>query len=415
MLDLTRLDEAMAGDAAIRRIRRLQPAGGPGEKIFPPTYPGNEKNRKGETIPEHIFECRQTADGEQKWCVVLDSVQSQANRYEEALAAAVDEHGMNVPHIAVDLDDEMTEAVGRITSLTAPHRAFDAILRDAAVDGEPFMRSTIGQRLAASTPRAATAMLELSPNGLLFGCWHSQGASGGLGAKFQRVLVSEIMGIDTPVVKLNRGDRNQPLIRSSASRKAIRIDPLGTSRSLVVYKSSAKDDWAFDQTDLEGKSKKAKPSEINHGNIIADGYAVGTTCAYAEQRTVMTLAGMRKLRFGSPERNTAGRAMVAALGLLALYEQERDGYSLRSRCDLVPDGAAPLELVHTDGTAEPIELNVNEARALYRNAYERAEVVGFTFQNLHMQPQAKLVELVRRNREQALSGASDTNGRVEAR
>ena len=415
MLDLVRLDEAIADDAAIRRIRRLQPAGGPGEKIFPPTYPGNEKNRKGNAIPEHIFERRQAANGKKKWCVVLDSVQSQANRFEEGLATAADEYGMPVPYITIDLDDEMTEAVGQITSLTAPHRAFDAILRDAAVDGEPFLRSAAGRRLAASTPRAASAMLELSPNGLLFGCWHSQGASGGLGTKFQRVLVSEIMGIDTPVVKLDRGERNEPLIRASASRKAIRIDPLGTSSSLVVHKSATKDDWAFDPADLKGKSKKVKPSDINHGNIIGDGYAVGTTCAYAEQRTVITVAGIRKLRFGNPERNMAGRAMVAALGLLALYEQERDGYSLRSRCDLVPDGDGPLELVHTDGTAEPIMLNVNEARALYRNAYERAEAVGFTFQNLHMQPQAKLVELVRRNREQALSGANDTNRQGETR
>ena len=38
-LDLTTLRSAVAGSAvAVRSITRLQPAGGPGDKVFPPTY-----------------------------------------------------------------------------------------------------------------------------------------------------------------------------------------------------------------------------------------------------------------------------------------------------------------------------------------------------------------------------------------
>lgn len=33
------LRDAAGRNAAIRRVRRLQPAGGPGDKIFPPTRP----------------------------------------------------------------------------------------------------------------------------------------------------------------------------------------------------------------------------------------------------------------------------------------------------------------------------------------------------------------------------------------
>ena len=61
------------------------------------------------------------------------------------------------------------------------------------------MESAPGLRLASAKPADATALLELSPNALLFGAWHSQGQGGGLGAKFPRVLVSEIHGIDTPI------------------------------------------------------------------------------------------------------------------------------------------------------------------------------------------------------------------------
>ena len=37
------LNETVEKNAAIRRVQRLQPAGGPGDKIFPPPYPG-ERN-----------------------------------------------------------------------------------------------------------------------------------------------------------------------------------------------------------------------------------------------------------------------------------------------------------------------------------------------------------------------------------
>ncbi len=38
-----RLKAGVNQDAAIRQVQRLQPSGWPGEKIFPPPYPG-ERN-----------------------------------------------------------------------------------------------------------------------------------------------------------------------------------------------------------------------------------------------------------------------------------------------------------------------------------------------------------------------------------
>ncbi len=43
-LTLDALKEAVEEDAAIRRVQRLQPVGGPGDKLFPPTYPGEGTN-----------------------------------------------------------------------------------------------------------------------------------------------------------------------------------------------------------------------------------------------------------------------------------------------------------------------------------------------------------------------------------
>jgi CRISPR-associated protein Csb1 len=83
---LDRLHSAVARDAAIRRVQRLQPAGGRSDKIFPPTYPGEGRNAP----PRHVYE-RRRLDGREAWYVLIDSVQSQANQREECLLAASSE------------------------------------------------------------------------------------------------------------------------------------------------------------------------------------------------------------------------------------------------------------------------------------------------------------------------------------
>ena len=77
-LSLEKLRAAVSGNAAaVRSVTRLQPAGGPGSKVYPPTHSGGvyawEMRRVGnEVVPT----------------VLLDSVQSQANRMEQALLEA---------------------------------------------------------------------------------------------------------------------------------------------------------------------------------------------------------------------------------------------------------------------------------------------------------------------------------------
>ncbi len=423
-IDLQAFAEAIGGDAAFRRIRRLQPVGGPGDKIFPPTYPAARRGAP----PRHVFEMRRLG-GQEIWCVLIDSVQSQANRLEEALwMATAEEAGdgsVPLPFVTVDFRGAGLEPVERITSLDAPHRVYDAILRDSLLDGIPFMQSEAGRRLAAAKPADATALLELSPNALLFGAWHSQGEGGGLGAKFSRALVSEIVGVDTPVEETAASRRGSQMaaggeteVQTSARRTGSRIDPLGTLKDVRIYQSAEEEgEWTPFEDEARkqkskpvlfsrkgGGSKAGKPSVINHGNIAPTVEPLGVTCDHVEHRATITLAGLRRLRFGGGERDAAGRALIASLGLLALAEQDARGYALRSRCDLVCDGAAPLELVHADGSTASVELDREQARALYREAYVDAERVGFQFKSLVLKPQDKLVEIVRRSRQRALAG-----------
>lgn len=116
-MDYATLSLTVANDAALRRKQTLQPVGGKGDKIFPPTYPAE---RRGQG-PRHVFERRRVGERE-AWCVLVDSVQSQANRLEEALLAAVRDGAIALPYVTVDFRAAQLAGLTEITSLDAPHR-----------------------------------------------------------------------------------------------------------------------------------------------------------------------------------------------------------------------------------------------------------------------------------------------------
>jgi CRISPR-associated protein Csb1 len=411
-MDAAAFTQMVAKDAALRRRQRLQPVGGKGDKIFPPTYPGEGRNAP----PRHLFE-RRRIGGDDVWCVLVDSVQSQANRLEESLLGIIREGSLCIPHVAVDFSGGGLSGISRITSLEAPHRVYDAIFRDSLLDEEPFMKSTAGKRLAEASNSDASALLEVSPTALLFGSWHSTGEGGGIGAKFARCLVSEIVATDVPVDELV--DRTGEISAITAGRRTgSRIDPLGVLSSVKIYKKNGEDDWTAFKAEAEkkgnepvlylkkDKSKAGKPAVINHGNIKPSVQSLGITCDYLEQMFVLSFAALRRLHFGSPEKDSAGRALLAALGLLAARQQDAVGYALRSRCDLVCEGLSPLELVHPDGSTSEIKLDQSKARNLYTEAFNAAKSCGFILNEkpLELKPQPKLVEIVRQSQNLALAG-----------
>ena len=397
-MDIRQLNGMVEEGAALRRRQILQPVGGKGDKIFPPTYPGEGRNPQ----PRHVYEKRRV-NGEDVWCVLVDSVQSQANRLEESLLAAIAD-GVPIPHVEVDFTEAGLEGISRITSLDAPHRVYDAILRDSLYDGKGFMDSDVGQRLAKAKAEDASALLEISPTALLFGAWHSTGQGGGLGAKFARSLVSEIVAVNVPVEDVVVNPRTGEIdVRTSGRRTSSRIDPLGVLRKVKVFRGA--DDWSTTKEAAGKNAKEVKPSEINHGNITPSVQPLGITCDYLEHSFVLSFAALRRLRFGGGVRDAAGRALVAALGLVALTEQDARGYALRSRCDLVCDGKAPLEFVRPDGSTEAVEIDRPQARALYQAAYDAALDAGFSLspEPLRLTPQEKLVAIVKESQRLALA------------
>ena len=414
-LNLETLQRAVAGDAvAIRRVTRLQPAGGKGDKVFPPTYV-----KEGRALTKYAFEKRRI-EGEDVDCVLLDSVASQANRMEEALLDGWRREDLRqFPLVQVDFAAETgLEDLEQVTTLQAPHRIADALLRDSMLDGQPFRHSPLGQSITDARPNHATAMYKHCPTALIFGVWDSTGPKGGLGSKFQRAVVSEVVGVGAvPGVKT-----------------ASRIDPAGIERKAgPVFKKRGEDDWTVDENEAEiqkkkpvlftrsGSEGKGVPSSINHGNIppSIDHEAGGVTFDYALQTTVLSLPALRRLRFrettdgaelGSEKRadaEDAARTALAALALAAFVYQQAQGFDLRSRSLLVPESGGEFELLHRDPSKqEQFTLSKEAAAKLLAEAGENARVhgMGWDAEAITLKPAPKLVHLIQKSREQIVAG-----------
>lgn len=414
-LDTDELAALVRGAGAAIRVRQaLQPAGGKGDKVFPPTYSTGERTLKYAVEKRRI-------DGGEVDAVLLDSVASQANRIEEALFAAWESGALDFPVIGVDFsaDAELAD-VGAVTTLHAPHRIADAILRDATnLDGTTLFRDTPqGRAFTDATTKNATAVYALCPTALILGVWDSTGPKGGLGAKFQRALTSEIVAIGAV----------------SGVKVGSRIDPLGIQANVPVYhRKDDERDWTIDEVDAKidkgkpvpfsrkGAEGKGKASAVNHSNVAPtiDSFAGGITFDYALQTVVLSLPALRRLRFATgidgkplPKRDDAewaARVALASLALAGIVEQRVRGYDLRSRCLLVPDGDLVLEVVSSTGAVEPRSLDAAAARALVQRASADAKQHGLAWERapIRLKPAPKLVALIKRSRAEAAAGATE--------
>lgn len=400
-LTLEELKQAVSGSAAAFRCRRrLQPAGGEGDKVFPPTFAGAvyavEQRRvpgRQEPIP----------------CVLLDSVQSQANRMELALQEALDAGEIELPVLVVDFTEHgptgdveadeqagrLIDAIGKITSLQVPHRLADAILRDSQLNGVAFRKSEKGRALNTVSMANATPVFELCPTALLFGMWDSTGPKGGLGPKFERAMVSEIVGIGAEIGDLLRG---------------VRKDPLEASNKVPILKNSALDWKVADDPKAKGV---VAPSAVNHSSVpfpkvrdrkTEDNHYAGVTIEYAEQVTTLSLICLRKLRFPingklDNEVDAAARTVLTALGLCAATLAFESGTGLRSRCLLWPEGSMEWELLDQPGQApKRYSLTNQQAVVILKQAAALAKQKGLPWRKdplPPLKPSPELLKLVR--------------------
>jgi CRISPR-associated protein Csb1 len=223
-------------------------------------------------------------------------------------------------------------------------------------------------------------------------------------------LVSEIVGINA----------------APGSKTESRIDPLNILKNAAdIYEAEGDDQWTTDIAQAKKNDKgqpikfgkEGKPSEVNHGNVTPtiDATAGGVTIDEARHTVVLSLAALRRLGFEKGE--VEARTVLAALGLLAVLASESRGHDLRSRCLLVPKKgcALKLEAIKRDGETIPLELDLESAIQLYKEAVAELPA-ALKFEKragealAELVPSPKLEYLVRRSRELAATATDVAEG-----
>lgn len=341
--------------------------------------------------------------------MVLDSAQSQSNRVEYAILDAIEREGFDYPDMRIEFprpDNEPTYSV-----LQLSHRVYDATLRASILGGKLFPESAIGKAVYAARPATATALFKHAPITPVLGGWDSHSGGGPLAAKFPRLLTSEIVGLDAQRVEISATKVDPMDIRKGVA-ELVKSDNPARRFELKTPEPKGKDKAG----DGRSKEKPGVPSDYGFGSVPATAAPRAAVISGAIQTSSISLSGLRQLRFPpnvgepDPDRDAAGRAVLAALGLYGLLRQNASGYRLRSRCELIPIAAARLEVIgRTLEDVRSLDLDTDGAFKLLAEARALAKKHDLDWRKglLKLTADERLAELVRRSREAASGGNGD--------
>lgn len=294
----------------------LEPSGGPGTVIFPPTYA-----RRGGDHPYAISEFRSdlgpeaaAAQGLEANICDLDSVGSQANRMEPAFA----EPPLNslVPQRVIKA------GTATVNLLEIGHRVADGAVRFSAL-----AEGAAKAMAALATEQDATALARLAPTSLIFGFWDSRDSM----LRRPRMVNSTIRATNVAVLK-----------RSAQFNPA--FDPAGLNLAEAADLQSAP---AQDEKDpLSQEGMRSAPAVDTHGGVRVFGRII--------RRTEINLVALRSLaavkagKIDAPETLKLRRYL---LGLSLVAGRVQNAYDLRQGCLLVPvtDPAPAAEVVLPSG------------------------------------------------------------------
>ena len=358
------LDACRRGGASVlTSVTPLEPAAGPHASVAPAKF----LEGKGRTAkPVFAYE-RRFWDGEAVTAVLIDSKQSQSNRLEAAVSAAIADQDpvlARTPRIELRFED------GQVYSdIDLPHRAFDGQIRAGTINGEPATAAQEYRELRNATVADARPLLERSPITLLLGGWDASRKTHA--GRYRSLLVGEIIGI--------LSDQGRDPEVNQSKRGGARIDPLGARIQLDQAEREAIAD--VQKSELSDKAytnsygKGGKSSSLGLGGIPPSLEQLGgVTCRAIIRSHVLSFAALRALRFDSPtsEGDVACRALLAALALNGLARSDAE-LLLRANCDLVEAGPAVVTLDKRYGQKENFEpLSIEQAQELLSAAIDNA-------------------------------------------
>ena len=342
----------------------LYPLEGEGAPVSPPTYPAAENGQgprwqrcfrhhpPGSYAATHA---KSAVGG-----VVLDRVASQAKRVQHALETTVDQSGM--PLIVLDVTDVPlpVHLERRISNMRWPHRNADPYLRDAQLNGQPFVQHPVGEALIEATLQNAGALISWFPTAAGFGFWMSHLGKKKQQQKVARSWKSEIIGWNPA-----GGDNAQ-------AQLGLKSDPLTLTKDAKIKRDERNllAGWVMDEKGT------AKPSEVGHGAVpFSEGdrqTLVPESFEWITQVSSASFPQMRCLRVSDvDDQNAAARALVACLLIHGHIAAFGHPFALRSGCGLRPAENS----VHLDG----VEIDtgaMGDGIELVQLAAQHADSVG---------------------------------------
>ena len=359
------LDACSPGGASVLTSGTpLEPAAGPQASVAPATFVSGSK-------PVFAYE-RRFWNGEAVTAVLIDSKQSQNNRLEAAVSAAIadgDPVLARTPRIELHFEKDGKEIV--YSDLDLPHRAFDGQIRAGTINGESVTAAQEYRELRDATVAHARPLLEHSPMTLLLGGWDASRKSHQ--GRYRSILVGEIIGI--------LADQEGGPEANQSKRGGARIDPLGARIQLdragrKAIADAQKEELSKKTYDNSiGKDEKEGLTRLGIGAIPPSLEQLGgVTCQAIIRSHVLSFAALRALRFDSPtpEGDIACRALLAALALNGLARSDAE-LLLRANCDLVEAGPAVVTLDKRYGQKESFEpLSIDQAQDLLSAAIDYA-------------------------------------------
>lgn len=307
MTNLRSVLQQAAGISVNICLKPLNPSG----LVRPPTYSVEGQNFKP-------IRQRRYIDGEEVDTVLLDSVESQANRLERLLY-----ENLRLPDVRVRFKDSTT-----ISQHEAPGRLFDAIFRESTLNGVPFRQTQLMKEIAKGGEKAEQLLFKHSPLTLLFGGWDAQGEiSPEKAVRWPRAVTLEVLG----------------LLPCEAMRTSSRMDPIGAPGEMPLPANM--------REQLQAGGKKQSLSGAGLGRIPPKASPLDVAVKGAVLVGAISVNAIRQLRL--PD---GAKEVLLALALMGLALQHRMGYALRSGTDLVPCEGGPLTLKLMPGGEElPVE------------------------------------------------------------
>lgn len=386
--------------AAITYVGDLIPTSGRGTPIAPPTYISPQKNGPAEfaraekhPVPVSAAESDyfefakdpKTGALILSPAVVVNSLGAEATRIESAIIENEKLLGVKLPGIFLDhkkssdkllldiadktikntkgktqytaellaatLRDDLVQA--NSSTWTTAHRHADTYIRHSVIDGKQIWSdpaSDVYKIIASASANRADLLFRYFPNSALLGFWLSSVAP--RRHKLARSLSSIITGYDAHDVTYG----------------ATKGDVLGGITNLALLTRNPA------TLELqEGKSTNDhKPSAVGLGQVPNTPTTKAFTCGSILRQSSISMTNLRHLVIPNDKNASYLVADVLAwLGIFGLLITEHEGF-LRSGCDLVTARATSgFTRVNKDGTREKWNIDVNDAIAGFKAAYDK--------------------------------------------